>query len=1060
MDEAPATPGETLAAKHLPEILGEHSRLTVQVYLVLRAIFILASLSVLIYPAYFTNGLLTNEPQETLLRQAWLIFVLWSLPIAIFGIRAAWGRGSLYIADLLISASILPDGLALLLASQATGGLTSPFYHSIYFLIAVYAYHFPDLLMSRIGSRAQSLAQSSIGAGLILLISMSVFCQLTGDLSNVPRSRYWLELGLQSVIAAAFILVRYSSIEKYRLLAKREVLLEVTREKLQRARGNERQILEAMRNLTAIAEISDENALRNHLCHLAQEIGKLYRVELCAFFLFQDRDGGQSAYPFVNGPLNDQAREALTSLATCASLKDSFLRSALSQGPTPFVWNAIHDEDFVDLSTEDLANLGVVPHRKAVRLLRDCVLPSRRLKNILVVPMQPSQNSDTAVGCILLLNQLEGEPFGPGEVESLPTIGGQLAIIFDNFRNHKVRLQRADQERFFSQLSLTDDLDDLFQSILQYLNQKYNSRVASLWFVTEDGFGHRDESLRVALRSVAVAPNPEDFERELLEKRLQESSIFKLDDCFIGNFFREDSEAPPQVVYVEDLSAGPDCWAPLRNAIGTSQLIALPLRLPTEPFAATGARSRVMGVACIRPLEQLRFDDIQRRQLEAFAKIFVVLMEQVWYRRAYRRFEVLKDSLPSLSPNNLASLYHGLVELVKRLLNAEVCTYFTYGAEGELILKATTANKVRRFQNNRYEIVDASSICDQIAYPPQVESITGKIAETRQTTLFYNVYDSRYMTRVFMEVGTTSDHQSMIGAPIIDSDGKLLGVLRCINKKKEGAFLCAFVQADKDFLDLTVGIIARFIENAEADESKRDFLNQLAHEVSSPLAALRTQIDFIEEVFVGGRHIRDPEEQFGYLREQADFIDYILRDIQYQFGKGASIRADYQFSSKVDLVPMIERLKKLLLPTSRMDKQIDIITSTTRMPFLYVDVRRLEQVIFNLLLNAIKYSHVGANDIFVGYDLVTDDDASTNWHRIFVQNFGIGVRDADEDFIFDEYRRGTNIEGAPSGTGLGLAVAKKIVEAHGGRLHLVSKHRPTIFAVDLPEHLALEPLDQ
>ncbi len=236
---------------------------------------------------------------------------------------------------------------------------------------------------------------------------------------------------------------------------------------------------------------------------------------------------------------------------------------------------------------------------------------------------------------------------------------------------------------------------------------------------------------------------------------------------------------------------------------------------------------------------------------------------------------------------------------------------------------------------------------------------------------------------------------------------------------------------------------------------------QLAHELATPLAALRDQIDFLEDIQTRPQLARGSEEQFGYLREQADFIQYLVTDIQYQFGKGAAIRTRFEFTRAVDLKPTIERIKKLLLPTARMDRQINIVTGTTRMPNLHVDPRRMEQVIFNLVQNAVKYSRKGAGPIFISYDLIEEMDTSTgrpvSWHRIAFQDWGVGVRKSDLQFIFDEYRRGTNVEGAPSGTGLGLAVTKRIVEAHGGRVSVISMREPTIFAVDLPEHLTRRP---
>lgn len=792
-----------------------------------------------------------------------------------------------------------------------------------------------------------------------------------------------------------------------------------------------------------------------------REIGRLYRVEGCSLSLLADDQSLRSVRPYVEGEVDERGRNVLDELSSRGSIKGSLVGAVLDNGKQAFVWNAYKGEDFAELSEEALTRQGVSLDRKAARLLRDRVLPSRRLRNILAVPMRRgTEKKGDSVGCILLLNRVDGDPFGSEEVESLETIARQVAIAVTNFYHHRLNLRHTEQERFFNQLLLTDDLDELFQRVLRYLNETYNSRVASLWLATEDGFGTPEETIRVVLRSVAVAPFPGTIPAGELEGKLKRHSIFRLDGCFIGDFFR-DNHVASEVRYIEDLRTVEDCWASLREDIGTNRLIAIPLRrFPADAGETDEIIAPPLGVACLRPLEPVNFDEAQRKQLERFANHLAVLMEQVRYRRRYVQLETLKDSLPSLERDDLSAFYYGLVNLVRKVLNAEVCSYFTLGPEGELILKATTAERVKRLaESGKWEILETARFVDQIAYPAGEKSITGVIAELRETVLIYNVHENKEMSTRFMEVGETPDHQSLIGAPIIKSDGTLLGVLRCINKKKEGSFLHVFVQGDRDFLELTVGIMARFIENAEADESKRDFLNQLAHELASPLAALRTQIEFLEEVSKGGRHVRDPEEQFGYLKEQSDYIQYIVSDIQYQFGRGSAIRASYEFSRLVDLAPMIERLKKLLLPFARMDKQIDIITGTSRLPSLYVDARRMEQVVFNLLQNAVKYSRAGGRDIFVGYDSITElgADVPIQWHRLSVQNFGIGVRKVDEEFIFDEYRRGSNVEGSPSGTGLGLAVAKKIVEAHCGRLKLTQRHNPTIFAVDLPAYLAKEP---
>jgi len=594
------------------------------------------------------------------------------------------------------------------------------------------------------------------------------------------------------------------------------------------------------------------------------------------------------------------------------------------------------------------------------------------------------------------------------------------------------------------------------------LNVNYSSRVASLWLATEDGFGSEEEKLRIVLRSVVVADKSEaTISKNDLEAILRRATIFRPHECFVGQFFRRNEEL--SVTYVDDMRTVADSWAAHIEQIEAPHLIAIPIRRYAERYSLqtqVSSEARLAGVVSLRPFRPFSFTVERREELERFADYLAVVIEQVRYRRRYRQIEILKDQLPALQSANLTDLYHGVVNLVREALAAEACSLFTVDSDGAMRLKATTATTAVHTEHGIQHKINTSDWIGRVVYPENLSSITARIADVKKTTLIADI-GRDHVVEPFRETTPTLTHESLIGAPILHMDGTLHGVIRCIGRKKVGALLPVFVKEDQEFLDLIIGIIASLIESAEASEAKRDFLRQLAHELATPLAALKSQIDFLEDVTASGRTMRESDVQFGYLREQADFIQYLVADIQYQFGKGAAVKTRFDFGRAVDLTPTIERIKKLLLATARMDKQIDIVTGTTRMPPLYVDPRRMEQVVFNLVQNAVKYSKKGQGPIFIGYDFVQDtgpDGGSpVSWHRLSFKDWGVGVRPNDLPFIFDEYRRGTNIEGSPSGTGLGLAVAKRIVEAHGGRLTVAHVNSPTTFAVDLPEYLTRRP---
>jgi signal transduction histidine kinase len=99
------------------------------------------------------------------------------------------------------------------------------------------------------------------------------------------------------------------------------------------------------------------------------------------------------------------------------------------------------------------------------------------------------------------------------------------------------------------------------------------------------------------------------------------------------------------------------------------------------------------------------------------------------------------------------------------------------------------------------------------------------------------------------------------------------------------------------------------------------------------------------------------------------------------------------------------------------------------------DAARLGRVLANLFANAIKYSPAGG-EITVSLD--REQVGGAAWAVLVVHDTGIGIPAADLPHIFEHFRRGRNVEGRISGTGIGLAGARQIVEQHGGSVAITS----------------------
>jgi signal transduction histidine kinase len=111
---------------------------------------------------------------------------------------------------------------------------------------------------------------------------------------------------------------------------------------------------------------------------------------------------------------------------------------------------------------------------------------------------------------------------------------------------------------------------------------------------------------------------------------------------------------------------------------------------------------------------------------------------------------------------------------------------------------------------------------------------------------------------------------------------------------------------------------------------------------------------------------------------------------------------------------------------------------------MFIDKEKMCNVFFNLLINAIRYSYKGTTVYVKGIS------TNNNKSKITIENTGISIPTDWENKIFELYARADNAkEYFGNGTGIGLFVVKKIIEAHGGKIYVSNNNNPTIFTIEL-----------
>ncbi|HLV64589.1 MAG TPA: HAMP domain-containing sensor histidine kinase [Polyangiaceae bacterium] len=241
---------------------------------------------------------------------------------------------------------------------------------------------------------------------------------------------------------------------------------------------------------------------------------------------------------------------------------------------------------------------------------------------------------------------------------------------------------------------------------------------------------------------------------------------------------------------------------------------------------------------------------------------------------------------------------------------------------------------------------------------------------------------------------------------------------------------------------------ARFNEMASALTAQREariaFLGGVAHDLRNPLSALRMAVGILR---LDGR--RPSEEQ---LRRMAEKIDRQITRMERMLGdflEVARIEAgQLEIRSEVhDARTLVEEVVSLFEGASQ-EHQL-----TVRLPdvplYLDCDPLRIEQVLINLVSNAIKYSPAGS-------PVEVALEANEAELELRVTDRGVGIAEHDRERIFEPFRRVGLSQQTIPGVGLGLFVVRKIVEAHHGRIELESaRGRGSTFRVFLPRRLAV-----
>lgn len=240
--------------------------------------------------------------------------------------------------------------------------------------------------------------------------------------------------------------------------------------------------------------------------------------------------------------------------------------------------------------------------------------------------------------------------------------------------------------------------------------------------------------------------------------------------------------------------------------------------------------------------------------------------------------------------------------------------------------------------------------------------------------------------------------------------------------------------------DITNELKNKNRELSDADRVKNQFLAKMSHELRTPLNSIIGYTDLVLDGLYGDLNEQQNDRLEKVLRNGRNLLNLINDILDLSHIEIGQIDLHPEPVSSVDLLENVLAVVEPQLSS----KEIEIIRDFETAPPIYVDKIRAQQIMTNIVSNAVKFTNEGSIRISA--------HPKNGLVQFEIQDTGIGIPDEKQHRVFEEFRQ---IDNAPTreygGTGLGMSITKKLVEMSGGDIWLDSElNKGTTFYVTLP----------
>jgi signal transduction histidine kinase/putative methionine-R-sulfoxide reductase with GAF domain len=634
-------------------------------------------------------------------------------------------------------------------------------------------------------------------------------------------------------------------------------------------------------------------------------------------------------------------------------------------------------------------------------------------RSLLQVPMM---HRGDAIGVIAVTRAQPGG-FSPAEITLLQTFADQAVIAVENVRLfNELQARNRDLTEALEQQTATSEILSVISSSptdVQPVFDTITKSAARLCDATVSGLARFDGNVLEVAATYGYEPDALEYLRRAHPRRPARDSGW-------GRAVLE-----RRVIHIHDVTVDPEYQ---HSAIGYRTLLAVPL-----------LRNRTaLGAIAIWRRDVKPFSDQQIALVETLADQAVIAIENVrLFTELQARTQELTRSVGQLtalgevgravsSTLDLETVLTTIVSRAVQLADLEAGAIYEYDEAIEVFHLRATQNLPDEFL--------------EIARPlalPKGEGATGRLAVTREPVQIPdiaapNAYQGR-MRDVLLRMG----HRALLAVPLISEDHIVGGLV--VNRRQPGEFAPEVIDLLRTFATqsaLAIQNARLFRELADksnqlevASQHKSEFLANMSHELRTPLNAI---IGFSEVL---------GERMFGELNEKQE--EY-LQDIHASGQHLLSLINDILDLSKIEAGRMELELTDVYLAAT-LDNALTLVRERAgrrgiglhmavdeQLGQIRADERKIRQVVLNLLSNAIKFTPDGGR---IEVRATPVDEAI----EVSVTDTGVGIAPEDQEAIFEEFRQVGTADKKVEGTGLGLALSRKFIALHGGRIWVTSQ---------------------